>query len=119
MIELCSQLEKLGESFIEAGHIVLSRVRKDSRVWMCNMTRHELMRKVAPVVEEFLTVMCREEHSGLGHTWLKGKGYNACQANLATLGSHIPVIGTQMVLIPLSMAVTMMLSQIECFFFKF
>ncbi len=88
MIELCSQLEKLGESFIEAGHIVLSRVRKDSRVWMCNMTRHELMRKAAPVVEEFLTVMCREEHSGLGHTWLKGKGYHACQANLATLGSH-------------------------------
>src|SRR5258708_28149649 len=88
MIELCAQLEKMGKSFIEAGQIVLQQVRKDSRVWMCNMTRHELMQKAAPVVEKFIIVMHREECSRMGHTWLKCNGYQACQANLATLSSH-------------------------------
>src|SRR6266436_1308663 len=88
MIKLCAQLKKMGKSFIEAGQIVLQQVRKDSRVWMCNMTRHELMQKAAPVVEKFIMVMHREERSGMGHTWLKGNGYQAHQANLATLGSH-------------------------------
>src|SRR6266478_3221829 len=88
MIELRTQFEKLGESLIEAGHIVLQQVRKDSRVWMRNMTQHELMQKAAPVVERFVTVMRSEERSGLCHTWLKGKGYHTRQANSATSGSH-------------------------------
>ncbi len=44
--------------------------------------------KAMLVVEEFLRVMHRDEWSGVGHTWPKGRLHHACQANLATLGSH-------------------------------
>ena len=55
---------------------------------MQGMSHHDLTTKGIPIINEFLGVMRRDERSGVGHTWLKGTTHRACQANLATLGSH-------------------------------
>ena len=49
------------------------------------MNQHDLTTKAMPVLEEFLRVMHRDECSGVGHMWPKGKLH---QANLVMLGSH-------------------------------
>ena len=52
------------------------------------MSHHDLTTKAIPIIDEFLGVMHQDEHSGVGHTWLKGRTCRAHQANLATLRLH-------------------------------
>ncbi|KAF8342172.1 uncharacterized protein EI90DRAFT_3116098 [Cantharellus anzutake] len=86
--DLQARFQSIGKSLVEAGEMVLQQAGKDQGIWMRGMTWHDLTTKAMAVIEDFLRVMHRDEHSRLGHTWLKGRTRHTCQASLATLGSH-------------------------------
>ncbi|KAF8317842.1 uncharacterized protein EI90DRAFT_3021242 [Cantharellus anzutake] len=67
-----AHFQSIGKSLVEAGEMVLQQAGKDQGIWMQGMTRHDLMTKAMAVIEDFLRVMHWDEHSRLGHTWLKG-----------------------------------------------